>query len=156
MASVRVRFSPGFLSGSGFPEKQSHRSWPCGEKSGFPQSILLQHGSRTPPEQSSLYSELPWSSHRGWALRRGAPPELKNHARANNSNVDKIRVCRFRFTNFCYIFRQIWWFIYAFFGKLAFSFSFINPWRTHGGGRKAFHILFLTMYYSRDRKEWEI
>jgi hypothetical protein len=83
MASVRLRFCPGFLRGAGFSGEKSHNSWPRRRKPGFRRancsSVFLElrqssslrnpisagavlTGIRTPPEQSSPESELRWSS----------------------------------------------------------------------------------------------
>jgi hypothetical protein len=57
MTPSRIQFSPGFLQEQDFPGSNRITADHVG-KTGFSRSKLLQHGSRTPPEQSSLGSKL--------------------------------------------------------------------------------------------------
>jgi hypothetical protein len=54
MSSVRVRFSRDFSEDQNFLESNLITTEHVGKKMGFRRSTLLQYGSRTPPEQSSL------------------------------------------------------------------------------------------------------
>jgi hypothetical protein len=49
-APIRVRFSPGFPPGAGFPGEQSHEELTTWVKTDFPR---LQRGARSTPEHSS-------------------------------------------------------------------------------------------------------
>jgi hypothetical protein len=55
VAPIRVRFSPGFPPGAGFPGEQSHEELTTWVKTGFSR---LQRGARSTPDPGALLSGL--------------------------------------------------------------------------------------------------
>jgi hypothetical protein len=76
MALSRVHYSPGFPPGAGFFGEQSHHSRPREENPVLAEQTF-QRGSRTPPEHSSLDSELRWKRRSGEELLQSSRSTLK-------------------------------------------------------------------------------